>query len=314
MKRHQQILIAVLVLQIILAVVTLWPRTTTTTAEAQLLFPDMAPADIVSLTLVDDQQNQVSLVKDDAVWVLADADAYPVREGAMDTLLEQLLALDNASLATETKSSHEQLQVSAANFVRRIDFVTHAGKTHSVYLGSAPRYAATHFRVEGQNKTYLTLGLRVWELNAQPRDWVDTAYASVDVESVSEIDLQNAQGTFTLVNSGGEWSLEGLANDETASVNNINAVVRNLTAITLDRPLGKTELPAYGFDAPLATATLKTSTGLVEVQVGAQYEDGGYVLRSSGSPYYVVVSDVNVSALVDYARADFLEAEAAPGN
>lgn len=311
MKRHQQILAGVLALQIILSLITLWPRAAAMPS-AEPVFPDLSVEDVVRLTLTDDAGNSVTLAREGAGWVLPDDDDYPANVATVNEALANILSLDTGALATETRASHAQLRVASDDFLRRIAFETADGATHTLYLGTAPRYTATHFRVEGRDAAYLTSALSTWELGAEARSWVDTGYVAIDGAEATEIVLENAQGTFTLVrDADNAWTLADLADDETIAAGKVGTVVRNATQVMLQSLLGKSPRAEYGLDSPLAVATVTTPAGTHTLEVGALDADG-YVVKSSASDYYVRVAETDVSALVDYAREDFLQVETPP--
>jgi hypothetical protein len=202
------------------------------------------------------------------------------------------------------------LEVAEDDFVRRILFETAGGESYTFYLGSAPRYTATHFRVAGEAEAYLTTELSSWELNVQPNQWIDTAYTDIDPETVNAVVLENAQDTFRLVRdeAGENWILDDLAADEQAATSATNAVFRNATSMTLSAPLGTEPKPAYGLNEPNAVVSIETTEGTQTLTVGARDEEsGGYVVKYSESPYYVRVAEYTVTAMVDNARDDFIQ-------
>lgn len=307
MKRHQQVLAAILIVQIVLSGVMLWPRQTTG-GTGQAVFPDLKVEDVTALTITNDQDQSVTLQKTGDTWGLADADAYPVKADTVTALLEKLTKLTDASLVAQTAVSHKQLQVADDAFVRRIEVATSGGKTYTLYLGSAPRYTATHFRAGGKTETYMTSALSTWEVNATANSWIDTSYYQIDQTTLTEVLLQNANGTFAIAKVGENWQLADLAADETASAGKTSAVVSKAASITMLRPLGKTAKPEYGLDAPLATVTLKTADATSTLLIGAKDPtDNSYIVKYSDSEYYVAVSEYTVKTLVENARADFLE-------
>lgn len=307
MKRQHQILAGILVIQILISVWVFWPEPAAT-GTGEPVFPDLSADDVVGLRITDDTGNEIALRKTEAGWVLPEAGNYPALEGSITPVLEKVASLRTGSLVTRSDTSHKQLQVAEDEFVRRILVETADGETHTFYLGSAPRYTATHFRVAGDANTYLTTALSTWELNVQPNQWIDTAYTEIDQETVISVVIDNGQGTFTFVRdeTGDNWTLADLAADEEIATSSTNAVVRNVTSLTLSAPLGTEEQPAYGMDAPNATVSIETPEGTQTIVIGARDEESGYVVKSSESPYYVQVAEYTVNAVVENAREDFL--------
>jgi len=307
MKRHQQILLAVLIVQLILSVVTFWPKQASTEA-GKAIFPNLKADDIVTLTITNDQQQTITLSKEDGQWGLAGADNYPTKDEAVTTVLEKLTKLTRGNLVAKTNTSHNQLQVDGENYMRRIQIELENGDSHLIYLGSAPRYTATHFRVAGEMETYLTTQLSTWELNVTPSSWIDTLYHEVDPSTLTEVVLENVNGTFTLIKEEDEWTLADLAAGEILAPGKVSDVVNKAARITLLNPLGTTAESRYGLDAPLARVTLKTADATYTVSIGAQNPtDSSYFVKASTSDYYAAVAQYGLKPLIENARADFMQ-------
>ncbi len=312
MKRHQQILAGVLVLQIILTVVVFWPKPVATEG-GELLFPDVAVEDVVSLSIADDQGNDISLEKIDGAWVMPEADSYPARSAAVTSTLSKTLQLETGTVVARTPASHEQLQVAEDNFVRRVIFETVDGRAYILYLGSAPSYGAVHVRLEGQDETYLTTSINSYDLTATANTWVDVTYFSVAPQDVVAMTVENAQGTLNFIKEGETWVLEGLAEDEESDGGQISNLLNRAATVRLSRPLGKTEESAYGMDQPNATVTLVTMDTTHTLMIGTRDAgDNTYVVKASTSPYYVETNAVNVDQLVNGVQEDFIKAEPTP--
>jgi hypothetical protein len=313
MKRHQQILAGVLALQVILSVFVFWPRQTASGA-GEPLFPNVTADDVVGLTVTDNMGQQVVLKKEGGTWVLPNADNYPAEEDTVTPVIDKLVNLQSSTVVARTDASQAQLQVTEDTYQRRLDFETQAGDTYTVYLGSAPRYTATNFRVDGSPEIYLTTELTTWEINTAVSGWIDTSYVSIDESTVTGAVLQNANGTFAFAKDGSDWTLADLQPDETVAAGKTSAIVRNASSLTMLAPLSQSEDPSYGMDSPNAVVTLQTDDGVTHMlTVGASLDDGSsYVVKSSDSPYYVSVSKANVSAMVENARTDFLSVPPTP--
>ncbi len=310
MKRRDQILAAILALQVALSAVVFWPRPETP-AGGGPVFPELETGAVVALTVEDADGNSVVLRQVNGEWVLPNADDYPAQADKVTGLLDKLVGLTTARLVARTDASHRRLQVAADEFVRRIELETAGGETHILYLGSSPSYGATHFRVEGQSETYLAEDLSAWDINATPGFWVDVLYHSVPQSEVTRMVLQNDNGTFVFNEDGdGNWTMEGLALGESMDQAQVTNLLQRAATVSLLAPLGLEELSEYGMDNPNATVTLETDSGTFTLLVGAQDpDDGSYVVKSSTSDYYVRVAEAGVRVLVESARGDFLQSE-----
>jgi hypothetical protein len=313
MKRHNQILLGALAVQIILSAVVFWPKSSVTTA-GEPLFPDLTVDEIVSLVILDTDGNSVELSRVSGNWVLPAADNYPTREGTVTALLDKLAGLATGRLVTRTDASHGRLRVSKDDFERLIRFKTKAGEEHEVYLGSSPRYGATHFRVDGQSETYLTSELSTWETEADSGSWVDTIFLDIPQDSITKLTVKNPSGRLLFTkNDEGSWTMEGLAEDELVNETAITSLVQRVASVSMSSPLGKENLPAYGMAEPSAVVTIETDSESVTLRVGAKDpDDNSYVIDSSKSVYYVRTSEFNVRDLVEKKREDFIQLPPTP--
>jgi hypothetical protein len=313
MNRQQTILTAVLVFQILLIGVVFWPRETATGA-GEPIFPDLETENIVALTVTDPDGNQIELRKQAEGWVLPDADGFPAQEERITPVLEQITSLTSSRLVTRTPASHKRLQVAADDFVRRFDFETADGAQRAVFLGSAPQYGATHFRVEGQEETYLTADFSTWDTRAEAAAWIDTTYVALEEAEIQRMTLHNASGSLTFTRDEDDnWTLEGLGVDETLDQTKVDSVLRRAASITMESPLGKEERPEYGMDQPNAVVELETTEATITIHVGVlDPDDESYVVGSSVSPYYVRVASYSLQDLVEKDREGFLQLPPTP--
>jgi len=314
MKKHNQVLIAVLALQVALVALIFWPRSAASGGESEPLLGDLASGDIVALTIEDADGERLALSVQTGSWTLPEADGYPAQDDKIAELLEKLTTLNTGRLVTRTGASHKRLQVARDNFVRRIDLDTAEGKKYTLYIGSSPSNGAVHIRLEGENETYLTSNLNTWEIGATPNSWVNTQYLSVVQDNLIAVTLQNANGEWTLLKDDeGMWTLAGLAQDEELDSSGVNGLVNQASAVTLLRPLGTEEKPSYGLDQPQAVVTLQSEEKTITLYVGVKHpQDNSYVVKSSESPYYVRVNEFSVKNLVETARDDFLQLPPTP--
>jgi len=308
-KNHHKILAAVLVVQVVLSVVVLWPRPTTA-GQREPLFPNLTAEDVTTLTIEDDQGNRIALEKVTGDWVVPDAGEYPAKSEEVESFLEKLTGLTTGRLVTTSDTSHKRLQVAADNFARRIAFDTGGSGAETLYIGSSPQYGSVHFRLEGESETYLTSEVTTWDVNATPSAWIDTGYQSVEQDDVTRFTLENASGTFVFERGEGEgWALvePEMTDGEVLNETQVEAVLRRAANVSLKSPLGTEEEAAYGLDDPTAEVVLETPDKTVTLVVGAKDEDdGSYVVKSSESDYYVLVTTTNVTALVQNDRDAFI--------
>jgi len=307
LKRHNQILAGILIIQIVICTMVFWPKSAVTNTN-EPVFSDVQAEDIVAMTILDADGNSVALRRIVGEWVLPDADDYPAEADKIGELLDKIVGLTTERLVTRTDASHQRLQVAAGDFVRRVDLEMKDGATRTLFLGSSPNYGATHFRLEGQSETYLTSDISAWEVSGKASGWIDTAYLRVPQDDIVGMTLENPNGVLTFVKDDqGVWTMIGLAPDENADDAKITALLQRAASVSMIAPLGKTDLDAYGMEVPNAVVTLKTSERTVSLRVGARDpSDDSYVVISSESSYYVSVAEYGVADLVEKSYDDFL--------
>jgi len=313
MNRNQQILAAVLVFQLALSAVVLWPRAGT--FESEPLLPGLQTADAVAMTITDNEGKHITLRQVSGNWVLPEADDYPAQAERITPVLDKLVSLTTQRLVTRTEASLKQLNLAADNFSRRIDVEKADGTRYTLYIGSSPSYGSSHVRVEGHNEAYIAPNLTAWELSTGATSWVDSSYLYVPQDEVKRVTLANAQGTFTFTrDEQGNWNWLELPAGEELAQETVNTLVTRATSVILLRPLGKQKLTEYGLDNPAATVTLlKEDEQTVTLLVGAHDEaDSSYVVHASTSLYYVRVNQYNVQALVQNGPADWIKPPATP--
>lgn len=321
MNKLNRTLIVILVVQLGLAAVVLWPRPATT-EESQSLFSGLETNHVVRVTITGIDGARIELAKEGADWVLPEADGYPVRGDAVSSLLVKIAGLRTGRAVTETSPSHERLGVAENAFERRVELEMDDGARHTLYVGTSPSYGATHVRAGGQDEVYLTSDLTAYDVGVLATDWADRTYFSVPQDQVVGLKLENATGALQFVRIGvaGEepapgqvvWSLADQAPDETVNAPAVQALLTRLSSVAMLRPLGTEEKAEYGMDNPAAVVTLRTQSEegskTYTLRVGAQDPaDGSYAVSSSESPYYVRVSEFTVQSFIKNTRQDFLE-------
>jgi hypothetical protein len=317
MNRTNQILAAVLAVQIVLVAVAFWPRPASV-AGGESLLAGLEAEQIARLTISDGTGKQIKLTNELGSWVLPEADDYPCAENKVPQFLEKIAALKTNRLVTQTPASHKRLKVADDAFERRIELELADGTTHRLYLGTSPSYGVSHVRVVGRDEVYLA-SMLASDAGVNASNWVDTLYFSVTQDQIVALTLENGNGRFEFEkDDAGAWTMKGLAADETLKENNVTSLVNRASSVQMLRPLGQEPQDDYGLETPNAVVTVETrdDEGNIKsytLSVGAQSEeDKSYVVISSESPYYVRVSDYTVKNFVERVRDDFLELPPTP--
>jgi hypothetical protein len=312
MNRGNQILSAVLVLQVALAAILFWPRQPASAA-GELLFAGLDAEQVTRLTIADETGEQVQFINAGAGWVLADTDEYPTTDGVVPDLLEKIVALEVGRPVAESKESHARLKVADDEHASRVELKLQDGTLRTFYVGTSPSYGASHVRVDEQDEVYLSSDLSSADVGARLAGWIDTSYLSLPAQEIVSVTLENENGTFEFVKEGEDWTMSGVGEGETASISAISSLISRAAAVRMLRPLGTEPKPSYGIQDPNAVLVIRAhgaegTETTYALHVGARSEqDGSYVLKSSESPYYVRVAEYTTQDWVENTREDLLE-------
>jgi hypothetical protein len=315
MTRLQQLLAGLLALQLLLIGIVFWPRSAAGDGGGPLL-AGFTPDEVVGLHIEDQTAAEVVLAREDAQWVLANGSDYPADEAKIAALLEKLAALQSNRLVARTPTSHRRLQVAEDDFVRRVELTLADGESLTLFVGRAPTAQATHVRLAGQDETYLVDNLANWEVNATLGDWIDTAYITLDRNSITSLTVENGNGLFEFQKEGETWNYPALPEGETFDEATLNTLISRIVNLQMVEPLGSAADPAYGLDEPRATVTVTAANAEGEEEThtlaigNEETESENTVVKWSGSPYYVRVASFNMQAIIDQTADDFLQAAA----
>ncbi len=307
MNKLNQILIALVVVQIALAAFVFWPRPAAQ-AEGGPLVSGFNTAEVIGLTISDGDGHRVALARSGDGWVLPEADDFPVKADSVTPFLDKIGVLQSNRLVAQTENSHRRLQVAADEFNRLVEISLADGASHKLFIGSSAGAGATHVRVDDQPQVYLTADLTGWDANAQASAWIDTLYFTLPQTATVALTLENTNGRFEFEKRGDSWTMADLADGETLKTDEVTRLVNLASAVRLVEPIGRTEQPDFGLAEPQAVVTLKTADGDYTLQVGAKNPDtNNYVLKASNSPYYVWVAEMTADDFVVKSQADFVE-------
>ncbi len=311
-KRNLGLLGSLLLLQIALAIFFLVPWGQGPVEPERLLLM-MQEVEVAELYIEDTAGNYMRIARvGEEEWVLPETNNYPVTAVLADQLVEDMVELDNFRPVTETKGSHERLRVAEDDFERKVTATMVDGTEAVIFVGTTPLPRATHIRVAGDDRVFISDDLRHREVSLQPTYWVNTVYYSVDYSDVRKFTLTNPQGTFEFIlGDDEEWQMKGLGLEENFNPNNLISLVTTVSTISLTAPLGNEEKPEYGLLDPQATVWLEIqdedATEEVTITIGANTQKPNrVVIKTSDSPWFIEANRFTVDRLINRTREEFL--------
>ena len=339
-NRSNQILSVVLVVQLILVGIIFFPGSDDAPLTTGPLLADFAVDAVDELRLQDGEDQEILLARNDiGLWVLPEYDDFPARQDEVTGLLNSLASLQANRLIAQNSSSHNRLRVGGDAFERSVEI----NGDDTLYLGTSAGANATHTRVEGDDRVYLTSGLSAFDLNLNLTQWINAQYFSVPSENVVALTLENGNGTFEFDRVDDEWVFVGLEEDETFNPLAFDTLLNQSTAVRMNAPISREEDERFGMDEPRAVVTLTVAEPVepeaptegetdeeaevaepevVEttftLTVGALVEEADFAFKASSEDYFVRVSTTTANGFVDRDRNSFLEIiegeEEAPGS
>ena len=309
-----RVLAGALVLQVALLAFVFWPESV---PEAGPVFPDVEQGSIVRVRITGPSGGVIEVERSNGGCVLTQADDYPCRPERLRELFDTLAGLEADNVVTTTPSSHLRLRVSPSKFERLVEFDTENGQTYRLYLGSALTVSASHVRADGRDEVYKVSELTTSDAPVNALGWIETEYLFAPQSTLNAVTIDNAKGALQLVKDGtGRWTLPDIAEGEELEQGRVNSLLTRAASVSLREPLGRQEIEEYGFGTPKGSYTLQSvhddgTTKTLTLTVGASVE-GGYVVKSSESDYYVIVADFEVGDMLEADRAYVLKPPPTP--
>ncbi len=336
LNRTNLFLAALLVVQALLLAVSVLTTTGTAARTVAPILADIAAADIDRLIIADNLDNEMTFARGDAGWVLPDADDFPLDSAKINETLDKLASMDTRRLVASNPTNFARLEVKDDDFRRRITL--QVGEESTVlYLGGSGGANTVYIRRADEDEAYLGTGLSSWELSTQVSTWLDANYVSVPSDDVLEITVQRADGQFTFLREGDNWTYAGLSEGEIFEDTRMPLILRNAATIRMQAPLGLEALDEYGLDdAPVVvdvryrqlvdaaeaadepaegdpapddetSAEPEYNEATYTLTFGATMEDGDIVLKSSDADYYVLARDSVLNAFTNIAHEELVK-------
>jgi hypothetical protein len=331
MTKLNKMLALALVLQLVVLVAVSFAKSDQRVLQIGKVFEGFEPDKVTKIevtgtagTAQDKKQKSVILEKQGTNWGIATADAYPVDQTKVQEFLKNVEKLKTTGPVVSKEGYFKKLEVADDEFQRKI-VLTHDGKQIAFFLGTSPGFKRVHLRRADSKDVVLVEGLTAWEAGFKASDWADRNYFKVPETDVWAVTLQNAKGTIQMEKSpSGEWAVLGLKPNQKLQKSSVDDLVRKVSSVSLEEPIGKAAKPESGLDKPLATVTLVTGTSTVAGQpppstktqvlkIGAKASEGNaYYVSSSASEWVVTAPGWAVEPLTTKASTDLLEAEKKP--
>ncbi|TMQ06993.1 MAG: DUF4340 domain-containing protein [Deltaproteobacteria bacterium] len=315
LTRFHKILLAVLAVQVVLAVIVLVRGSDSGALKEHPLVPGFDAAKVTRLQVfTSETAKPIDLVKRDASWVLASGFDYPADQTKVNDVLTPITKIAAAAPIASQSSRHKQLKVDKSDYERKL-VITADGKDLVLYLGAAAGARRTAVRLGTEDKVYAVTGISAFTAGSEPRQWIDTSYVKIPRDDVARLVVKRESGTMELARSVPPPPAAGSAGSGSAGGVALGGAPIALAAgesvdeTAIDRLVGQViglELTAPG--DPKRDASRPTATITIERKASGSTAPAPTVLDviADGNSFWVHDRSLSRAAMVDKSRLDEL--------
>jgi len=309
---------ALALLQVGLVAATWWPRGGP--REATPLLADVHdPSDIDHLVLSGrttpdgEAPEAFELARREEGWVAVSHFDVPVKDGALDALLDHLSEAKVRYPVVTRAVQHEGLSVAEDRHERRVHVGPEDGGATLLY-GTAQGTSA-YVRRAGEEEVYRVRGLRASSIPARAAQLFDLQLVDVDIPSLTSVELRKGDEALARFEKAEDtWSLTAPVLDDGRVVDPdaLEAELRELLRVRMVEPMGSADDDGYGLGAYTVRWTLdvdgSTETGGYRVGGPRDGEAGQRALQVEGTPWVAAVRESSLKPLMDFALDPLLVA------
>jgi len=310
-----KLLAGLLLLQVGFVALAWWPEDRSALAPRSLL--EIEREEIVGLRIAlkpaeGREADALQLARGDEGWTLASAGGYPASPEKIDELLDKLVGLEVQSPIATRSENHNALKVGEKEYGRRVEIETASGSVELVIGAAASN--SIHVRLADASEVYLARGLSEWSLRDTARTYYEADYVQADVSALTQLVVQNQNGTLSFVREGGAWRLEEAPEGGVLDQEEIESFLATVTEVRIAEPVGRELEPEYGLGAEASGVRVDWALEAENQSVAGGYRLGASVesqtyVKAADHPFVVKAADSGLEKLREAKLADFIEDE-----
>ena len=208
---------------------------------------------VISGATTPDQEagDPVVLRRDGDGWVSETHFDYPVRDGALDSLLDHLDGLTVRHPLATQPAHHRALHVADDEHLRRLELT--AGEQATTLLLGAAQGSASHLRIDGGDEVYRVAGLSASSIPDTPTRLFERKLLDVTVTAVDSLAIERPDGSGWSVTKGEEgWTSPALGDGEAIDEAGLDKVLRELMRVRMEAPVAGSPTDSHGLDQGIA--------------------------------------------------------------
>ena len=293
-------LIALLLIQLVIALIASSDRGLVPASDSLPLL-DLEVDPITEIAIAGDEV-QVRLAREGDGWVLAGLDGFPADNTRVQALLDTLVGLRRPLPVATTEEARQRFKVAADDHERVLTLRGNSGDLATLIVGDSPGFRRVYARLDDEQAIY-DLPLALFELSADPDDWVARDRLRLDAEAITGVTTDD----WTVIGDEDGWRLQEADGDSDRDA--IADLIRRIANLAYQGVIG-TEAPTEAdLDSPAMILDISLSNGSSrEYRIAAlgENEQQDYVLKSSLSPYYFRLSTYELDGVIDIERASLV--------
>ncbi len=226
MNRLNQILIAVLAVQIVLAGGIYYATKPVASNDLQTALLEFDKQKVSKVTITGEDGKQAVLTKSGKDWQLPDYHQLPVDAGKLQRMLDALATARSGWPVATTSAGRERFKVGEKNFQKILVLASDDKTLKTLYIGSSPGYRQVYVRRDGEDKVY-NVKLDNYEISTDNSQWLQATL----LRPSGEIADLRGPG-FELQKVDGKWKeASGTGEVITDEIDKLTGVLKRLRVI-----------------------------------------------------------------------------------
>ena len=181
-----------------------------TQAARQLLLAGVKREAVQKITIADNDGKKVILAHRGDKWVLPERADHPADTKKVDRVLGQLLGLESVYLVSRSPAHHNEFEVAAHKFRRRVTLEGKEGLQKQIFVGKSGSSGFTNVRLASGPEVYAVEDLKYWELGTRVADWAQKKVVDEDSKRVARLDIAKGGQHYLLERTTlAGWQLAG---------------------------------------------------------------------------------------------------------
>jgi len=289
--RTNQILGALLAVQLLLGAVTWWPKGDTSGEPRDLLGMPVDQIQKIAITgrLASDTEPAppVVLTKSGESWIIESAEGYPAAQSLVDPLLENLGKFTAREVIASKEMSYPALEVAEKAFTRKVEVTGADGTPHTLYVGAASGKEA-NVRIDGESDVYRVRDLSAFGLADNANRYFERQLLKLTADELTGVELHRPGQPPLVMEKAedGSWTAPGNALPLVQS--EAKAYAASLGNLRMLEPVGKNRTPEMGFDQAIVVhLSIQDEAGATRDET---YRVGSDIAGESGRVWLVLDS------------------------